>query len=164
MISFVDYLTFRSLKTLSSFTITPEVSFRACKWNKAEEAKGKGGFQEVLEELQAPFPSLAAARLCARPLPATRNPGRRAVRREPLGAEFRLNWRSQALGLSSRRPGPLRPSPGPQEARPPYHSIFHSGSEAMGERGARRQQSVWEENSVKDLWKVDKSHVFNSEV
>ena len=100
----------------------------------------------------------------ARPLPATRNPGRRAVRREPLGAEFRLNWRSQALGLSSRRPGPLRPSPGPQEARPPYHSIFHSGSEAMGERGARRQQSVWEENSVKDLWKVDKSHVFNSEV
>lgn len=76
---------------LSSFTITPEVSFRACKWNKAQEAKGKGRFQQVLGELQASFPPLAAARLCARPVPATRNLGLRAVRREPLGAEFRLN-------------------------------------------------------------------------
>lgn len=76
---------------MSSFTITPEVSFRPCKWNKAQEAKGKGRFQQVLGELQASFPPLAAARLCARPVPATRNLGLRAVRREPLGAEFRLN-------------------------------------------------------------------------
>lgn len=127
--SFVDYLTFRSLKTLSSFTITPEVSFRACKWNKAEEAKGKGGFQEVLGKLQAPFPPLAAARLCARPLPVTRNPGRRAVRREPLGAEFRLNWRSQALDLSSPRPGPPCPSsllwaPGGTPASPQHLPLW----------------------------------------
>ena len=92
----------------SSFTITPEVSFRACKWDKAEVAQGKGRFQEVLGELQAPFLPLAAARPCARPLPATRNPGLRAVGRELLGVKFRLNWWSSTLGLCSWRPGPPR--------------------------------------------------------
>lgn len=153
-------LPFRSLKTLSSFTITLEVSFRACKWNKAEEAKGKGRFQEVLGELQASFPPLAAARLCAGLVPATRNLGLRVVGRESLGAEFRLNCDLRPQVCAHGDLGPRVPPLGTREARLPHHSILRCGSKAMGERGAAGSSGCGKKTSVKDLWK----HVFNSKV